>query len=105
MGQLYFHKFVYRDGAAKAELDAAWAEAFKAFARSGNWGGVEEGVRHQQTYGTAWGGYALIDVEDPEAFGRYQLHCNATYGHVAHTTFEPVFDMDGAFEDVIRNAA
>ena len=62
-------------------------------------------TRTAATYGTARGGYALIEVDDPEAFGRYQLHCNSTYGYVAHTTFEPLFDMDGAFEDVVRDAA
>jgi hypothetical protein len=36
MGQMYLQRFAYRDGASKAELDAAWTEAFKAFARSGN---------------------------------------------------------------------
>jgi hypothetical protein len=105
MGQMFLHKFAYRDGVAKSELDQAWGEAFKAFARTGNWGGVEEGVTHHQTYGTGWGGYALVEADDPEAFGRYQLYCNSTYGHVAHTTFEALFDMDAAFEDVIRDAS
>ena len=52
MGQMYMHKFAYRDGVAKAEFDEAWSQAFKAFARTGNWGGVEEGVTNHQTYGT-----------------------------------------------------
>jgi hypothetical protein len=101
MGQMYMHKFAYRDGVAKAEFDEAWKQAFKAFARSGNWGGVETGVTHHQTYGTGWGGYCLIEVDDPEAFARYQLFCNTTYGFAADTTFEALFDMDGAFEEVI----
>jgi hypothetical protein len=54
---MYVHRFAYRDGVAKSELNEAWGEAFKAFARSGNWGGVEKGVTHKGTYGTAWGGY------------------------------------------------
>jgi hypothetical protein len=29
-------------------------------------------VRHIKTYGTGWGGYALIEVDDPGAFARYQ---------------------------------
>lgn len=72
MGQVYLQRFVYRDGVSKSAIDEAWAEAFKTFARSGNWGGVDKGVTHRQTYGTGWGGYVLIEVEDPEAFGRYQ---------------------------------
>jgi len=52
MGQMYLQRFAYRDGVSKSELDAAWAEAFKTFARSGNWGGVDSGVKHHQTYGT-----------------------------------------------------
>jgi hypothetical protein len=54
MGQMYLQRYAYRDGAGKAEIDQAWAEAFKTFAKSGNWGGVETGVRHIQTYGTGW---------------------------------------------------
>jgi hypothetical protein len=64
---------------ASLELDQAWAEAFKAFAQTGNWGGVDAGVTHHKTYGTGWGGLVLIEVEDPEAFGRYQAF------HTRHT--------------------
>ena len=104
MGQMYLQRFVYAQGVRKAELDEAWSQAFKAFARSGNWGDiVDGGVKHHQSYGTGWGGYALIEVEDPEAFGRYQMFHNQTYGHVVHVTFEPLFDMDRAFEATIRD--
>jgi hypothetical protein len=103
MGQMYLQKFVYRDGVAKAEIDEAWASAFKAFARSGNWGGVEKGVSHQQTYGTGWGGYILLEVDDPDAFGAYQAFHLQTYGHAVHVTWEPLFDMDRAFADTIAN--
>ena len=46
----------------------------------------------------------LLEVfrEDPEAFGRYQMFHNQTYGHVVHVTFEPLWDMDLAFEPTIR---
>jgi hypothetical protein len=101
MGQLYLQRFAYRDGAGKAEIDQAWAEAFRTFAKSGNWGGVETGVRHVQTYGTGWGGYVLIEVDDPEAFGRYQAHHNQTYGAAVVVTFEPLFDMDAVAEETI----
>ena len=104
MGQMYLQRFAYRDGVTKAALDQAWAESFKTFARSGNWGGVDHGVKHHQTYGTGWGGYALIEVDDPDAFGLYQIHHNQTYGHVVQITWEPVFDMDRAFEETVRNS-
>jgi hypothetical protein len=103
MGQIYLQRFAYREGVSKAELDRVWGEAFKTFAQAGNWGGVEAGVTHHQTYGTGWGGYVLIEVEDPEAFGRYQAHHNGTYGHVVEITWEPLFDMDKAFEPTIRD--
>ena len=103
MGQIYLQRFAYRDGITKSELDQAWAEGFKAFAEAGNWGGVDRGVTHHQTYGTGWGGFVLIEVEDPDAFGRYQAYHNQTYGHVVQVTWEPVFDMDRAFEETIRN--
>jgi len=45
----------------------------------------------------------LIDVEDPEAFGRYQAHHNRTYGHAVHVTWEPLFDMDRTAEAAIRD--
>ena len=103
MGQMYLQRFVYGEGVTKAALDQAWGEGFKAFAQTGNWGGVDSGVTHHQTYGTGWGGYVLIEVEDPEAFGRYQAFHNQTYGHVVHVTFEPLFDMDRAFEATIND--
>jgi hypothetical protein len=101
MGQLYLQRFGYRDGVSKSELDRVWGEAFKAFARVGNWGGVDEGVIHHHSYGTGWGGYVLIEVDDPEAFERYIAFHNETYGHVVTVTWEPLFDMDRRFEGVI----
>ncbi|MGY1640808.1 DUF3303 domain-containing protein [Geodermatophilus sp. SYSU D00703] len=101
MGQVYLHRFAYRDGVSKAELDAAWAEAFRSFAKSGNWGGVESGVRHHKTWGTSWGGYILVEVDDPEAFTRYQTHHLQEYGHVVHITYEPLYDMDEAFASTV----
>src|SRR5215470_14124911 len=74
MGQLYVQRFEYRGAPSKTEFDQAWGIALQTFAKSGNWGGVENGVRHIKTYGTAWGGYALLEVDDPEAFARYQAH-------------------------------
>ena len=56
MSQQYNQKFEYRS-AAKSEFDQAWTVALQTFAKSGNWGGVEKGVRHLKTFGTAWGGY------------------------------------------------
>jgi hypothetical protein len=95
MAQLYLQRFEYRS-ATKSEFDQTWATAIQTFARTGNWGGAESGVRHIKSYGTAWGGYALIEVDDPEAFARYQLHHSLNYGHVADIIFEPLFDLDVA---------
>jgi hypothetical protein len=103
MGQMYLQRFANRDGISKSALDQAWEEAFKAFAQTGNWGGVDAGVTHHQTYGTGWGGLVLIEVEDPAAVGRYQAFHNQTYGHVVQVTWEPLWDMDQAFEETIRD--
>ena len=97
MGQQYMQRFEYRGAVSKSEFDQAWSAALQTFAKSGNWGGVEKGVRHIKTYGTAWGGYALIEVDDLEAFARYQTHHTQNYSHMALITFEPVFDLDKAF--------
>jgi hypothetical protein len=96
MAQLYLQRFEYR-AAAKAEFDQTWGAALQTFAKSGNWGGAEAGVRHLKTYGTAWGGYVLVEVDDAEAFARYQLHHGMNYGHLANITFGPLFDLDAAF--------
>jgi len=93
MAQLYLQRFEYL-GSSKAEFDGAWGVALQSFAKFGNWGGVENGVRHVKTYGTAWGGYALLEVDDSEAFARYQAHHNQNYGYMARVTFEPLFDLD-----------
>jgi len=44
---------------------------------------------------------AALDQAWDEAFGRYQMFHNQTYGHVVHVTFEPLWDMDRAFEPTI----
>jgi hypothetical protein len=103
MAQLYLQRFEYRS-ATKSEFDQAWAGALQTFARSGNWGGAESGVRHIKTYGTAWGGYVLIEVADADAFGRYQLHHAMSYGHMADITFEPLFDLDAALAGRVAEA-
>jgi hypothetical protein len=43
---------------------------------------MDKGVKHVHSYGAGWGGYVLIDLEDPEAFGRYQAHHNQTHGRI-----------------------
>ena len=101
MGQLYLQRFEYRGAVAKAEFDATWAVAHKTMAKTGNWGGVEKGVKHLKAYGTAWGGYALLDVEDPKAFDQYQLHHGNNYGHIAKITFEALADMDAALAPIL----
>ena len=102
MGQIYLQRFEYTGPVSKADFDEVWGVALQTFARSGNWGGVEGGVTHLRGYGTGWGGYALIDVEDPAAFARYQAHHNQNYARIATITFEPLFDMDAAFAPVIQ---
>ena len=103
MGQLYLQRFEYRGAIDKAAFDQAWGVGFKSFAKTGNWGGVEKGIKHIHTYGTAWGGYALFEVEDPRAFDQYQMHHTNSYSHIAHITFEPLTDMDAAFATTISN--
>src|SRR5947209_2945374 len=56
MSQVSLQRFQYR-AAAKSEFDQAWTIALQTFAKTGNWGGAESGVRHLKSYGTAWGGY------------------------------------------------
>jgi hypothetical protein len=102
MGQLYLQRFEYRGAISQAEFEGVWGGALEAFAKAGNWGGVPAGVTHVRTYGTGWGGYALIEVDDPEAFARYQAHHNQRYGRIATITWEPLFDMDAAFEPAVR---
>ena len=61
-------------------------------------------MRHVKTYGTAWGGYALLEVDDPAAFARYQAHHIENYAHMVRITFEPVFDLDAAFAQKVSEA-
>jgi len=75
MSQLYLQRFEYR-AAAKADFEQTWQTALQTFAKAGNWG-VEAGVRHIKSYGTAWGGYVLIEVDVADAFGRnLEGHCS-----------------------------
>jgi hypothetical protein len=103
MTQLYLQRFEYR-AATKSQFDDAWAIALEIFAKTGNFGGAETGIRHIKSYGTAWGGYVLLEVDDADAFGRYQLHHAMNYGHMADITFEPVFDLDAALAPRTGNA-
>ena len=101
MGQLYLQHFTYRDGVTKEALDAAWTEAFKVWAKSGNWGGVENGVTMLQSYGTGTAGYGVIEVEDADAFAVYQLFHMQNYADVVNITWEPIFDLGKAFQSTI----
>ena len=96
MGQIYLQHFEYRGAIDKSAFDGAWAIANEAMAKTGNWGGVEKGVKHLHAYGTAAGGYALIEVEDPKAFEQYQLFHSTNYAHICRITFEPLTDLDAA---------
>ena len=101
MAQTYLQRFEYRGAIDKAEFDAVWAIANEAMAKTGNWGNVESGVKHVHAYGTAWGGYGLIEVEDAAAFDQYQLYHANNYSRIAHITFEPLADMDAALAPVL----
>jgi hypothetical protein len=103
MGQLYMQKFENLGAVSKTEFDQAWGVALQTFATTGNWGGVPKGVRHLKTYGTSWGGYVLIDVDDAEAFSRYQAHHYQSYGHIARVTFEPLTDADAMFAPMLAD--
>jgi hypothetical protein len=98
---MYLQRFEYRDGVPKEVVDAAWVEAFKVWAKYGNWGGVEKGVTLHQSYGSGAGGYGLIEVDDPEAFAQYQLFHLQNYGHAVNVTWEPIFDLAKAFASTI----
>lgn len=58
-----------------------------------------KGVTHKGTYGTSWGGYVLIEVDDPEAFGRYQAFHLQNYAHVVNITFEPAWRTSPVSDD------
>ena len=103
MGQLYIQLFRNQGEVAKDVFNKEWGVALEAFAKSGNWGAVDKGVKHLGTYGTSWGGYVLLDVEDPEAFSQYIMFHYQNYGPTFQVTFEPVFDMDAALAPMIKD--
>ena len=94
MGQIYMQHFEYRGAIDKSAFDDTWRVANETMARTGNWGGVEQGVKHIHAYGSADGGYALIEVEDPKAFDQYQMFHTLNYGHRCRIRFEPLIDLD-----------
>ena len=96
MGQLYLQRFEYRGAIDKASFDKAWSVANETMAKTGNWGGVKKGVTHVHGYATAFGGYGLIDIDDPKAFDEYQLFHTNNYAHMVTITFEPLADLDAA---------
>jgi hypothetical protein len=102
MGQLYLQRFEYRGAIDKAAFDETWRLALEAFAKSGNWGGVGKGVKHIHSYGTAWGGYVMIEVDDPKVFDQYQMFHTNTYSQMVRITFEPLSDMDEGFAPTIK---
>ena len=93
MGQLYMQRFEYRGAISKSEYDAAWAVANDVMTKTGNWGGVKSGIKHLSAFLTGWGGYGLIEVEDPKAFDQYQQFHVKNYSHMATITFDPVVDL------------
>jgi hypothetical protein len=89
-------RFEYRGAIDKAGFDAAWGVANEVMAKTGNWGGVKNGIKHLHAYGTAWGGYGLIEVDDPKALEEYQIFHTNNYSHMVKITFEPLVDLDAA---------
>jgi len=98
MSQLYMQRFEYRGAVDRSALDTAWGIANDVMAKTGNWGGVEKGVKHLRGFGTTWGGYALLEVEDPQALIEYQLFHVNNYSHLVKVSIEPLVDVDVAFE-------
>ena len=96
MGQLYLQRFEYRGAIGKKAFDKAWGIANEAMAKTGNWGNVKKGIKHVHAYGTACGGYGLIDVDDPKALDEYQNFHTNNYAHMVTITFEPLADLDAA---------
>jgi hypothetical protein len=45
----------------------------------------------------------MIEVDDPEAFGRYQAFHLQNYAHVVTCTFEPLWDMDSGFAETVNS--
>jgi len=70
-------------------------------AKTGNWGGVEKGIKHLHAYGTSWGGYALLEVEDPKALEEYQLFHINNYSHIVTVTLDPIVDLDAALAPLL----
>ncbi len=101
MGQLYLQRFEYRGAIDKASFDATWATANETMAKTGNWGGVKEGVKHLHGFGTAFGGYGLIEVDDPAAFDEYQIFHTNNYAHMVDITFEALTDLDKALAPLL----
>jgi len=93
MSQLYLQRYKYRTG-TKSEFDQGWAVANEVMAKTGNYGGVEAGVRTVKNYGTGSGGYVLIELTDPAAFARYQHFLMLNYAHLVDLTFQPIYDME-----------
>ena len=84
----------------RAVFDATWGIANDVMAKTGNWGGVKKGIKHLHGYGTARGGFALIEVEDPQALAEYQLFHVNSYSHMVKITFEPLVDLDDALAPI-----
>ena len=92
MTQLYMQRFEYRP-CDKKTFDEAWAIANEAMEKTGNWGNVETGITHRYGFMTSWGGYGLIEVEDPAALNEYITFHTNSYAHMADISFDPVVDL------------
>ncbi len=97
MGQLYMQKFENWGVMSKSDFDGTWGVGLEKFESTGNWGGVENGIKHHGTYVTSWGGYVLFEADGPQSFAAYQDFHYRNYAHHFKITFEPVVNMDEGF--------
>ncbi len=92
MNQLYVQRFESKNP-DKETFDKCWEIANKAFKDTGNWGNVPSGVKTLHALASTFGGYGIIEVEDPEAFNAYQMFHVQNYSHAFDVTFTPVGDL------------
>ena len=92
MNQLYVQRFQSKNPDQEA-FDKCWEIANEAFSKTGNWGNVASGIKTHLALVTVWGGYGLIEVEDPSAFNEYQMFHVQKYSAYFEITFDPVGDL------------
>ena len=97
MGQVYLHTYRYQ-GVLSPKSIMPGELPLRHSPRQATMATSNPALRHLKGWGTGWGGYVLVEVDD-KAFDRYQLFCNQNYGHVVQLLFEPLFNSDAALAD------